>query len=502
MCIDRSILIRARVGSNSEKSFNILERFDERRNRKEADHLGVLTRALRNVSRRKIRVALIVIAMGFSLAIMISIPAGIIANQVSAQSLAENYNDTITNMQVEINETSALIEVQASSGSGMFSGSPSDRPPGEGFGQQQTTYINETVVADITSIEGIKDIVQFLATSSNETTSETISGPGGRTFTISRPLYTISGVSLDSSFIANYSILPTNMTAGRNLREGDSGVLLMSSNLTEYFGVEVDDEVEIYGEYFTVVGIYEQESQGRMESRTVYMNISDVQTITGLDGYVSTLDLYAEDSSYVDGIAEVIEAMYSDLRVTTYYDRLSQLQNMQTMYNQTLTNAQATLSQTQAVALQEIGVAVAATSLIVLVTMLYTVRERTHEIGVLKAIGFSNLSIMSQLVLEGIFISLIAGVVGIGIGTVAAPVLSSLLLPSINTSAAFGQGNRQTMIPGASFSAAASSTATAIPDVQLMAIALGASVLLGALGTLYPAWRASRTSPMEALRYE
>jgi len=44
--------------------------------------------------------------------------------------------------------------------------------------------------------------------------------------------------------------------------------------------------------------------------------------------------------------------------------------------------------------------------------------------------------------------------------------------------------------------------ATATPDLQTMLLALGAAILLGALGSLYPAWRASRTRPAEAMRYE
>jgi len=40
------------------------------------------------------------------------------------------------------------------------------------------------------------------------------------------------------------------------------------------------------------------------------------------------------------------------------------------------------------------------------------------------------------------------------------------------------------------------------PSLQTMLIAIGAAVLLGALGSLYPAWRAARTRPAEAMRYE
>jgi len=458
--------------------------------------LGTLTRAIRNVSRRKIRVLLVVIALGFSMAIMISIPSGIMANQEATQNLTENFNSTITDMQEEINKTATLIECQTSSGQGFPSGAPTGMPR---FGSRQEVFVNETIGDEIRSIEGVKDVVPFFQKSSNETTSETMNTPRG-SFTISRPLYTITGVCLNSSFIDSYSILPTNVTSGRNLRDGDTGVLLMSSNLSDYSGVGVGGIMTINGESFTVVGIYEPTSQGRIETRMVCMNITDAQTVTGQIGNVSRFDVYAEDASYVDEIADVITATYSELSVTTYKDRLTQLQNMQDMYNETLKNAESTLSQTQSVAFQEIVIAVVASSLIVLFTMLYTVRERTKEIGILKAIGFSNWNVMSQFLLEGIFMSLMAGVVGVAIGSVAAPTLSSLLLPHVTMfgtqrlAGSFqGPGN-----PGVT----ASQTATATLDPQLMLLAFGVAVLLGALGSLYPAWRASRTSPMEALRYE
>jgi ABC-type antimicrobial peptide transport system permease subunit len=371
-------------------------------------------------------------------------------------------------------------------------------PPGGS--QQGEAFINETVVDEIRSIGGVKDVVPFLEKSSEETTSETINTPRG-SFTISRPLYTIIGVSLNSSFIDSYSTLPTNITAGVPLRDGDSGILLMSSNLSDYLGVGLGDKVEVYGEYFTVAGIYEPTSEGSMQTRTVYMNISDVQTITGNIGNVSRLDVYAMNVSDVDGIGDVIKAAYSELSVTTYNDRLTNIERMQEMYTETLNTAESTLSQTQTIATQEIIVAVAATSLIVLFVMLYTVRERTKEIGTLKAIGFSNWNVMSQFMLEGILISVMAGVVGIAIGSIGAPFLSSLLLPHVSL---FGgsSGRFQPSFGPANLGTTESATATAALDPQLMLLTFGVAALLGAFGSLYPAWRAARTRPAEAMRYE
>jgi ABC-type antimicrobial peptide transport system permease subunit len=377
---------------------------------------------------------------------------------------------------------------------------PSEMPP---FGySREEAFINETVCEEIRSLDGVKEVVYSFEKPSEETTSTTITGPRGRNFTISRSVYTIAGVLLNSSLLNEYSILPTNITApGRNLQEGDSGAILISSNLTDHFGVGVGGEVSIMGKAFTVVGIYEQTNQGSMQTSRVYMNISDAQTITGLTGEVSTIDVYAENTSDVDGIATVIEAAYSGLSATTYKDRLQNLENMQERYSQTLANAESTLSQTQTTATQEIIIAVAATSLIVLFVMLYTVRERTKEIGTLKAIGFSNLNVMSQFVLEGMLISMIAGVVGIAIGSVGAPVLSSLLLPQVNLFGGSASGRFRSGLGSTGLSTASRATTVTLSP-QLILLAFGAAVLLGAFGSLYPAWRAARIRPAEAMRYE
>ena len=440
---------------------------------------------------------MVIVALGFCMAIMISIPAGIIANQQSTLALSQNYSNMITNMEDEINKTSTLIECRTTPEQGMRSGFQRGMP---GFEPGQNAYINQTVVKEICTISGVKDTAEFLEYSSEDTTSETINTPRGE-MTFSRPVYTITGVCLNSSLIDDYSILPTNLTEGRNLVDGDSGVVLVSSNLTEYYGVELGQNMEIYGEYFRIVGIYESEGQGFTGTRGVYLNITDIQTITGQTGNVSRLDVYADNDSSASGIVDVIEATYSGLYVTTYSDRLQNLQNMQEMNQQMLTNAESTVAQTQTVATQEIIVSVVATSLIVLFLMLYTVRERTKEIGTLKAIGFSSWNVMSQFLLEGILISVIAGLVGVAIGSVGAPFLSSFLLPHVSLFGGSSQGRFQ---PGFEFATpgAAVSTNVASLDLQLVLLTFGAAVVLGAIGSLYPAWRAARIRPAEAMRYE
>jgi putative ABC transport system permease protein len=467
--------------------------------------MGTLTRAVRNISRRKIRALLVIVALGFSLAIMISIPAGITANQASTQNITQNLGNMITQTEATINQTLTRIDCSLSSGfegfgfgggnftPGQFGGGGNFTPGefgGGAFGAGGTTAMNESLYSDISSIEGVAAVVPTLQVSEGQNQTVTMFG---RSFTRLIPDYVIVGIPLNSSIIDSYPILPTNITDGRNLQGGDSEVVLLSENNTAFFGAGIGDKIDILGQTFEVVGVHG--SSGIEDRTTLYMNLSDAQSLTNNTGYITSLVVFADSSADVTEVASAISSLHTELQVVTAQQRLEQLQAMQTNYNTALQNAESTLSQTQAIAYQEIIVAVAATSLIVLFVMLYTVRERTKEIGTLKAIGFSNWNVMSQFMLEGILVSLIAGVVGIGIGYVAAPTITSLLLPSISM---FGTQGRA----GPNAGATGSQIASVALDPQLTLLMFGVAVLLGALGSLYPAWRASRTSPMEALKYE
>jgi putative ABC transport system permease protein len=476
-----------------------------------------MTRAFRNISRRKIRALLVVIALGFSIAIMISIPAGATANQASALSLSQNLGNTITQTEATINQTLTQVDCSLASGfegfgfrssdggnftPGQFGGGSSNFNPGQfgggrdipgqfgggAFAGGRTTPMNETLYDDINSVENVASVVPMLQVS--EGTNQTIER-FGRSFTMMIPEYVIVGIPLTSSVVDGYPVLPTNITNGRNLQADESGVVLLSENNTAFFGVEVGDTVSILGQNFKVVGVHG--SSGVEDRTTLYMDLSDAQSLTNNTGYITSLRVFATDSASVTNVANAISALHPELSVVTAQQRLTQLQAMQTSYATSLENAQATLAQTQSVAFEEVGVAVAATSLIVLFLMLYTVRERTKEIGTLKAIGFSNWNVMSQFMLEGVLLSLMAGVVGIAISSIAAPALSGLLLPA--ASQAGITGFRGVTITN-------SATASVVLTPELVLIALGAAVLLGALGSLYPAWKASRTRPAEAMKYE
>jgi putative ABC transport system permease protein len=106
--------------------------------------------------------------------------------------------------------------------------------------------------------------------------------------------------------------------------------------------------------------------------------------------------------------------------------------------------------------------------------MLVSVTERTREIGLRKAIGARRGIILTQFLIESIVLSLLGGIIGILLGVGLA-----------NLVALFSQGQF---------------IAVVTPDAILLAV--GFSIAVGVIFGVYPAWRASQLSPIEALRYE
>ena len=104
--------------------------------------------------------------------------------------------------------------------------------------------------------------------------------------------------------------------------------------------------------------------------------------------------------------------------------------------------------------------------------MFVTVVERTREIGVLKAIGARKISILSQFMLEAVLITMIGGLIGIGVGQLAIPLLNQ--------------------IPGWYL----------LPSVTGMIIAFSFSVFVGIFFGFYPALKGSGLDPVDALRSE
>ncbi|HIP86818.1 MAG TPA: FtsX-like permease family protein [Anaerolineales bacterium] len=105
--------------------------------------------------------------------------------------------------------------------------------------------------------------------------------------------------------------------------------------------------------------------------------------------------------------------------------------------------------------------------------MLVSVTERTREIGLRKAVGARRRDILWQFLIEAVVLAVVGGLTGIGLGAVGAQVVSALV-----------EGFQ------------------AVISAQAVVLATTVSAVVGLASGLYPAWRASRLHPIEALRYE
>jgi putative ABC transport system permease protein len=192
------------------------------------------------------------------------------------------------------------------------------------------------------------------------------------------------------------------------------------------------------------------------------MSLNSLQNITNNTGEVSLIIVKAANGTDSSALESKIKQNYPNILTTS-----SSLSGMNRMNN----GLDVINSGSWAISL----LAMLVGGIIVIITMMKAVSERTREIGVLRAIGWTQKRIIAMIMGESLVLSLMAVVVGLVVGVGLVEILSaSQILRGI------------------------------IPSFSLLLIlkGIGVALLLGILGGIYPAYRASRLSPTEALRYE
>jgi putative ABC transport system permease protein len=281
---------------------------------------------------------------------------------------------------------------------------------------------------------------------------------------------------------ANYlTISDRDLTAGREftdqeVRTNAKVVVLGPGPVTELFGGNatsaLNQEIRIGRAEFRVIGVVESGQQNDV----AIMPIGAARSyLTGGDDEVDTIIVRARSTQVVTAASDEITRVLSDRHnIRDPAKRDFDVQALQAQLQEFNTFLQVLTAFTAGVA----GISLLVGSIGVANIMLVTVTERTREIGIRKAIGARPRVILGQFLLESVFLSGMGGLIGIVIG-VGLSLTGAAILPQL--------------IPDFPVPAV---------DVFSVLLSFGVSLVIGLLAGGYPAHRASRLRPIEALRYQ
>ncbi|MDO8443557.1 MAG: ABC transporter permease [Candidatus Azambacteria bacterium] len=290
---------------------------------------------------------------------------------------------------------------------------------------------------------------------------------------------TILGVT--GLFAKIYNIYPSE---GRIFTDeevkGYADVVLIGSKVkTQLFGNDsaLGQRIKIKGKNFKIIGIFPKTGQ------VSFLNFDDIAIIpyTTAQQYIFGIKYFNRIVVEADS-EENVERTVNDIKIT-----------LRNNHNITDTTKDDFFVETQAEALKMVSAitdiftlflaAIAAISLFVggigiMNIMLVSVTERTREIGLRKALGATGKNILVQFLLEATMLTTAGGIIGIASGAFLSFVASFILGRYLALAWQFS-----------------------IPILAII-LGLGVATLIGLVFGIYPARKASRKSPMEALRYE
>ncbi|MCC6167870.1 MAG: ABC transporter permease [Caldilineaceae bacterium] len=266
------------------------------------------------------------------------------------------------------------------------------------------------------------------------------------------PMFLIGGLDPNSPAMGHYKLVE-----GRHIRRPNE--IVLGKIAAETYKAGVGDTLSLYDNRYKVVGITETgvayEDSGGM------LALQEAQRLMARPRTVTFIFVDVKEPAQAAAMVEVINRRFPEARASLsseFAQNTNDINNMTAM--------------TDAIRLLALMVG----GIVVANTMIMSIYERTREIGTLRALGWRRRRILGQILQESLLLCLLAGLLGSALGV--------LLLTGVAS------------IPGAGQMLQASWR------VETFVSAIGVALLLGLLGGLYPAWRASRLQPVEALRYE
>jgi putative ABC transport system permease protein len=398
-----------------------------------------------------------------------------IAAIVALLSFTQGFQVSITNQFQEGFATDTLVV----SAGGQF------RSPGSET-SDFALYINDTI--PIREIEGV-DMAIAVASgrgsiSSNDTSFD---------ITISGVNYTEYESLYPTTFYTELGEIPdspenTSVVIGSSIyNPWNNGTLFseVGDELLITYTVRDNGATHVNNITVTVVGVLGEiggtSFGGGPSDSGVYLPLETALAFFESDKASSIIvQLVSDDSATIDAVTLEIEALFNGK--ASVMSSTSILATMDTM----LGTIELLLGGIAGISLLVAGIGI-------MNIMIVSLMERTREIGTLKALGAKSRTVMEIFLSEALLIGIIGGVVGIVVGAVLANLFSGMF----GGFSMGGMGGGPSNNLGSVFS---SITPVVTPELMFWAIFYG--VVVSVIFGLYPAWRASKLDPVEALRSE
>jgi putative ABC transport system permease protein len=282
------------------------------------------------------------------------------------------------------------------------------------------------------------------------------------------------------------------ITSGTAFAVGSSdNVAILGSELATKNNLKVGSTFTAYSTTITVAAIYDVGN--KFSNAGLIMPIATVQKLSGQTGDITSATVQIDSITNLAAATKAIQ---------------NQLGSAADVTNQQDTSAEALapLENIKQISLFSLIGAVAAGAAIILLTMVMIVRERRREIGILKAVGASNLRVMLQFMVESATLALLGALAGLAAGVAVAGPLTNMLVTATSNSSASGGGAGGGMGRGFGRMMAQGGQSlhniTATVGWDIILYGLLAAIIIAVVGSAVPAWLSAKVRPAEVMRAE
>lgn len=376
-----------------------------------------------------------------------------ISSVIAMISIGQGAQDSIESSIESIGSNLIMVSPGAARGAGM------QVSAGQGSAQTLTQADADAIKSEISGIEAI----------SPETSRRyQITMKGKNTNT------SVVGVVPDYTIVRNVSVVSGSFISGQNLLSLSKVVVIGPTVRDDLFGEDVDpvgQSIKINKIEFKVIGVTTVKGGTGFNNQDdmVFVPITTAQKFLSGQSYVNSINIQAADKNSMTQVQtdvtqllltrhKISDPALADFSIMNQADILATASSVTGIFTTLLA----------AIA----GISLLVGGIGIMNMMLTTVTERTREIGLRKAIGGKNRDITLQFLAEAIMLTLIGGIIGTALGWLLAWGVTKF-----------------------------ANITTSISWLSVL-LAFGVSAVIGLVFGYYPASRAAKLSPIEALRYE